>query len=479
MSIKLQLYSLKGLALLPYICLLLLASCGGSGNNNTGDSAIAPTIDLPFSYSIGTHTLELPVAGGTIYANIGAFGGHFHPHSGDFLGDTKSNLTGLFARSYRELEELAGNGNGQCDIGESCGYWGGLTGDIITQQTPTYTAPSDAVLRRLTFHEASIPAYFGTPPHWEIELSMGSRFTLRIGHLASIAPSLRDKILDATGIDTDGYTSPLGNLFTNGSIRINIGEALGQPHVFATEIAGFPGYYSGGGGIASVPLAQMEFPFIDHNENAEVCLFNFLDTTRRAAIQTAMDNDMEDPDSARYGPNVDLKWLWGAEGVLCPAHSSLPEGFGSIHTRLGGWTERPTATTTVDEWFAIVPIAKTAAIYDMSNYDSAAVNHVVARHPGPGLPPLSLTMPDLTEITAFLVAGEVLEETSDSLLIKWRNIWTSDVYQRATFLLDSEGLKIKWGDFATTRDSATQPTLATDEACNDSEVICYDHEARL
>ena len=455
--------------------MLLLSACSGGG----GDMA-APAVDLPFAYTIGTNSLEISTeAGKVVYASPGAFGAHFNPFSGDVLGDAKSNFMTFFARSRRDLTELAGDGDGECDEGETCGYWGGLSGDIIRQQTPVYRAPSDVTLTGVTLLEGAIPGYFDSPQHWLIEIQIGSHYTQVIGHLASIAPDLRDKILNATGIDTDAaiYPGQRTHLITNGNIPLKAGDALAMPHVGASEVSGFPGYFTGLGGI---PWAQMEFPFIDHNKGDQVCLFDLMDAAKVAAIQTAMDNDMTNPDSPRYSPYANRKWLWGAEGVLCPTHTSgNSKDFSSIHTRLGGWTERPSSSTTVDEWFAIVPIIKTAAIYDPNNYDSASVNHVVARHPGPGFPAIKFTMPDMSVVDVSLPAGEVLEETLDALLIKWRDIAGVDVYQYASFLLDGEGLKIKWGDIVATRGEAIKPGLNSGEECDGDIVACYDHEHRL
>ncbi|RKZ68174.1 MAG: hypothetical protein DRQ44_04805 [Gammaproteobacteria bacterium] len=475
---NLQLYIRVKRLLLLYFSVILLASCSGSGGTEV------PVIDLPFSYTIGASSLEISSAsGGVVYASPGAFGAHFLPFSGDLLGDAKSNFMTFYARSARDLTELVGDGNGRCDENETCGFWGGLSGEVIRQQTPIYKAPVDATLIRVTLNDGANSSYFGSPQHWDIEFQYGSHYTQRIGHIASIAPDLRKKILDATGIDTDAaiYPGQRTHLVTNGKIPLNAGDELAFPQVFAKEVNGFPGYYTAyGRNSQQVPWAQMEFPIVDHKKSSEVCIFNLMDTSKRVAIQTVMDNDMLTPDSPRYSLYANQKWLWGAEAMLCPAHApGSSKDFSSIHTRLGGWTERPTATSSVDEWFAIVPIIKTSAVYDASNYDSASVSHVVARYPGPGFPAIKFTMPDMSEVDVYLPSGEVLEETVDALLIKWRDIAGTDVYQYATFLLDIKGLKIKWGDIVAVRDEATKPVLNVNEACDGDIVTCYDHEARL
>jgi len=77
-------------------------------------------------------------------------------------------------------------------------------------------------------------------------------------------------------------------------------------------------------------------------------------------------------------------------------------------------------------------------------------------------------------------AGEVLAQTATALLVKWRGIvapgdaW----YQRAAYRLDGAGLKIEWGAFAASAAAAPAPALGPGEPCNDSTVLCYDHQHR-
>jgi len=463
-------YQNRNLILAIYFGAITLVT--GCGDNNSGDLLL---LDLPFNYTVGATSLEITTAGGPIYVSVGAYGGHFNPFSGDPIGDAKSNLQGYFVSDTTELSELpssGGNGNGVCDTGEACGFWGGTMGEEISNRIPTFTSPIDATLVRVTLNAGPNAGYFGNVPHWEIELRLSNRFTLRIGHLGAIAPGLRDKILAATSIDTNTYIAPLGHVLTNGSIAVSAGEALAMPHVAAGALSGpHAGYYF-------APWAQMEFNIIDHQEGADVCVYDLMDATTKSAIQSAMDNDMANATSPRFSPYMTTKWVWGAEGVLCPSYSPKPDDFSNLHTRFGGWTERPDPATTVDEQFAIVTIIKSASSYELSNYESGDIDHLAARtRPGGSF---SWTMPDSTVVTPFLPVGEVLEETSDSLLIKWRDIgWTGPAYQRASFLLDSNGLKIKWGDFAADRSSTVTPSLSASDSCNDIDMICYDHTPRL
>jgi hypothetical protein len=476
---------LKRAARAAFLFLLVIVSPAGcaSSSGGGGGGDISP-LALPFPYTLGTRSLRSVTPGGkTIYISVGSFGAHFIPMSGDPLGDMKSNLVGLFARDSSELSELpgtGGNGDGNCDAGEQCGFWGGPNGEEIIARTPEYVSPMNATLSRVTFLSPPVGGYFGNPPHWEIQLELNSRFGLRIGHLAHISPELRDKILAKKGIDTDTYSGPVGNLFDNASIRVAEGEPLAEPQVFANEIPGQPGYFASGGAAGGIPWAQMEFTIGDAKAGSDVCVYDLMDPADEDAIQAVMEADMADPNSPRFGPYAATKWIWGAEGVLCPVYSADWLDYSSIHSRVGGWTERPEAGTTVDEWFAIVKIQKESAAYEASNYSSGTIDYLAARAIGGGAAPHDWMMPDGSTVSPFLAAGEVLEETDATLLVKWREIgWTGPVYQRAAFLLETDGLKIKWGDFASAPEDAVAPDLTAGEPCNDTDVICYDHEARL
>ena len=473
------------------ISIFLLSIAGvscGSGGNNSPTLPMDPSVPmepfvaaLPFNYSFGARTLEVDTPGGqTIYVSVGSYGAHFIPMSGDLLGDLKSNLIGLFAYSRNELAELPGTGgndDGICDNGESCAFWGGLSGEHIESRIPVYTAPADGTLTRVTLLAAPRPGYFGSPPHWEIQTQFNQQFSMRIGHLARISASLRDKILAATGIDTDVYTGPTGPIVTDGTITFSVGESLAEPQVFANETAQ-PGYYIGGGTVPGTPWAQMEFTFGDNQARSDVCVYDLLPPADKDAIQQLMENDMLDAMSLRFAPYAASQWIWRAEGVLCPVYTADWLDLSNIHARTGGWTERPESGTVVDEMFAIVKIEKASAAYDAALYSSSTVDHLAARFRA-GAPFDNWIMPDSTSATTNIAVGEVLEETANSLLIMWRDIWTGPVYQRATFLLDSNGLKIKWGNFAEVAGGALPPALGADEVCDDDAVICYDHQARL
>lgn len=172
----------------------------------------------------------------------------------------------------------------------------------------------DAIVTRVTLNAGPSTFYFRNALHWEIELQLNSRFTLRIGHTSGIAPGLRDKIFAVTGINTDTYTGPPGPVMVNGSIPVSAGEALSFPQLVAKEVTSHPGYYRGSG-TDFPPWAQMEFVLTDHQENADVCIFDVMDCTTKSAIQSVKDNDMANAGSPRFAPYINTMWVWSVEGV--------------------------------------------------------------------------------------------------------------------------------------------------------------------
>jgi hypothetical protein len=278
-------------------------------------------------------------------------------------------------------------------------------------------------------------------------------------------------------MDTDTFAGPPGTeLLGPVTLPVAAGAALCYPQVFATPVPLFPGYY-GGGGSYDRPWAQMEF-FVSAPigpTSTDVCVFAHLPAALRAALQGVVDADMANPASQRFRLTAVNRWEWAAEGLLCLAYSDQPGDFSSIHAKLGGWFERTAPGTTADELFAVAPIAKTAASYDPALYSSPTVDHLVTRRKVSGA--FSWAVPGLGVVMPFYPSGEVLAETANTLLIRWRlDGVPSDVFQRAAFLLDASGLKVKWGNYATTQAGALLPTLLPGDACNDADVICYAHQ---
>jgi len=447
-----------------------------------------PGLDLPFAYTIpsGGSRLEAPTADGNPnYVSLGPYGGHFFPLTGDPSGEAKANFVGFLVDDDSEMEELDGNGNGIREPGELWGYpvGGDLTGDRVRRRRPVYIAPLDAEVRTVIYSEDPVGVYFDDEPHWRVDLGLPGGVRLSLGHVGQIASALRDLIFTATGIDTDTFAGPAGTdlLAGNDPIPVTAGTEIAFPQILADPVPGFPGYYAGGGSFLEFPWAQIEFqaPFSlgeGQDLSADFCIYRFLTGARRSELQALMDSDMFDLDSLRYRDrSFTDRWQWTAQGGLCQSESLLPRDFSDLYTNLGGWFERPESGTTADELFSFVPIDKAAAAYDSSNYDSAMVSALVIRNLWPG--PYSWLMPDGTTAVVFVAVGEVLERTTDEMLIKWRDFNATNpvVYQRGAYRLDNNGLTIKWGNFAAFPGAAVSPVLLVTDPCDDTTVLCYDH----
>ncbi len=460
--------------------IILIGACGGGdGSGDAGSGADILPLNLPLNYTIGERYLEAPTSGGTVYFSIGPFAAHVSPFTGHMYGDAKVNLVGMFVQNVSDLAELPGSGgnnDGTCDPGESCGYWGGLDGAEIRANTPEYISPADAVVTRVV-----LDGSLGTSREWAVDLKYNDRFRSQLGEIGTISAGLRDKILAATGIDTDTYVGPTGEIFSNAAIPVSKGEVLAVPVLKANEIPGYPGYYRGSV-AGAIPWVSMEIFLYDDLESSYwVCAYDLMSAADKAAIQRAMENDMNNPASPRYASIASSRWVWSAEAIVCPVYAMGNLGdFSSIHSRTGGWSERPEIGAPFNEWLAVIRIGKSSGAYNASNYSSAAIDYLITRAPVPdGMTTLDWQMPDGSTVSRYFAAGEVLEETENSLLIKWRDIgWTGPAYQRATFLLDSRGLKVKWGAFAADAASTIQPVLLATEACNGNEITCYDHQGR-
>jgi len=448
----------------------------------------AAALDLPFAsiVSPGGTRLEAPTAAGQpVYVSIGPYGGHFMPLTGDPSGEAKANFAGFLAEDDGDMEELEGDGDGIREPGEIWGFpiGGDPTGDAVRLRRPAFIAPAAGSVRAVTYEEGPSSIHFENEPQWKIELALPGQVRYAIGHIGRIAPALRALVLAATGTDTDTFTGPTGTdlLAGHDPIPVTTGTELALPQILASPVPGHPGYWVGEGSFLEWPWAQIEFqvPFSlgeGGNLGSDYCVYRFFSAGRRGELQAVMDADMLDPDSQRYRDRLFYdRWQWTAQGGLCQAENLLPRDFSDLYTNFGGWFERSEPGTTVDELFSFVPIDTSATVYDPANYDSAAVSHLVIRNLQPG--PYSWMMPDATTAEVFLAAGEVLERTADTMLIKWRDFNATNpvVYQRLAHRLDTDGLTIEWGNFASTPGAALQPTLLPGDLCNDTTVLCYDH----
>ncbi len=150
-----------------------------------------------------------------------------------------------------------------------------------------------------------------------------------------------------------------------------------------------------------------------------------------------------------------------------------------VDTPLGGWYERTDAGTVSDELVSFAPIAMETGLYNPSSYQPGT-DTLILRQRDYNVGPFSWAMPDSSVLEAWYPAGELVERTPSSLLVLWRDLgWSGgDVYQAAAYRLDEDGLTIEWGPFTTTPSAAqaSAPTLDPGEPCDETAVICYNHQ---
>jgi hypothetical protein len=435
--------------------------------------------DFPFEYTVGPKGLELPFGtstdAGSIHVSVGPFGAHFGPLTGHGYGDGKGNLVGFFTASDADLETLP-----TLPLPTSA-YYGESGGSLLLARRPLYIAPAAGSVDWIDCVAAAPGLYVGDEFQWTLRLRFPGEQGMQLGHVGKIASDLAVK-LQELGIDTASCPSPgTGNLLDAGAVSVDQGEALAFPQVVGRPVAGFPGYFTGGGSFPDRPWVQMEFMFYAQFGRATggACYYDNLPFGLQTTLQDAMTADMLDPVSQRFRCPSCPRWKWLAEGRLCMASSIFPSDFSDLYTHLGGWFERDDAGIASNEIVAFAPIAKDVRTYNPAFY-SPGVNMLVLRQPeGRGcvswlVPNAAGTGMELRPVCS--AAGEVLERTADALLIKWRDGGLlAPVYQRAAYVLDSRGLKIAWGNFAAAASGAVLPVLFAATACDGVTIVCYDH----
>jgi hypothetical protein len=430
---------------------------------------------LPFDYVPDTSHLTAPTAGGPVYISIGPYGAHFPPLTGHTQGDPKGNLMVFFTETRLGLTELAGDLDGRCEPGESCGLDGGADGSLIRNRVPAYKAPMSGEIVRIEYNPPN-GVYFDDAPKWQVALQLYRGHVLNFDHVGRIAASLRTKVLTATGIDTDTYTGPQGDLPGVAGITVSTDEILAYPQIVAVPVTGHPGFYSADNAGIRQPFVQMEFS-LSEGRLDKTCLYDHLPASTQTTLQAVLDADIANPTAQRFDLTP-RRWQWSAEGKLCQTYWLLPQDFSDLFTNMGGWFKIEGPGSSPDQVVVFAPIATDTASYNAALYEPGT-SMLVARQKAFG-GSMVWDLPGLGPTIVFYPSGEILERTTDQLLIKWRTTGLADieVYQRAAYILNKDGLKVAWGPFAATPGSATLPAVSSATPCDETVVICYDHTIR-
>jgi len=475
--------------------------------------------DLPFAYTIGTDGLLVPTSGADLHLSLGGWGAHFSPLTGHTIGDTKANLMAHFVNSAADLIELSngtGGTPGACDIalasldvGEVCGVYGGLAGELIRSRIFSYRAPYAGTVTEILYEERPRAAleqrYFDNVPHWSVRIAFEGGLTISFVHLGQLTGAVKDGLFDSKLIDSDTYapSSDAGDsdycppsprrcrvdVLGGETFSIAANDPIGKAQTDAALITGYPafrGYYRAQLGPSIAPWSQVEFSVDDVTvvPTAVVCAYQYLPAAKQAALAAAMTADMLNPQSLRYTYPSAIPWKFRAEAELCNNGGYMLRNetdFSSIHSQLGGWYERPAPGVTANEIFAIAGIHQRAGAYQQALYQDIA---------GTTRPTEYLVTRQRTDRAAFVwrsaggddvtehyPAGELLEFTPSSFAVIWRELGDrkEKLFQRAVYVIDASGLKIQWGDFATTLAAAPLPMLTPEAPCNDTTTLCYNH----
>jgi hypothetical protein len=430
--------------------------------------------DLPLAdYVVGSEHVILPTAGGDIFVSLGPWGAHNGPHTGHIEGNAKADWIGLYAHSLDQMVELAGNGNGDCEAGETCGL---AEADILAGIVD-YVAPAgpfnvtDVRLERLD------PAgvYFGTDEHWRVRGHV-AYYSYDFVHLREISSDLRDAMLVAGYDDPWAEDLPTDNLITGAPVVLGAGDTIARPQTVAEAVPGHPGFYRGKFGVPESPSQQMEFFTSNRNSGFQESFYTWLAPDLEDALAAALETEGLNPLSFRYHQPFLTERRWRAEMALSNRDRMSLDDYASVFSALGGWWENTAAAcdgmvAICDQLFSIFPIRKDTAFYDAALYETAAVSYLAIHAYSDDNPPTQY--------------GEVVDPAepdpiADSLIVKWRDFGgTVTGYQGVAYRLDVPGrtLRIAWGAIAATEGAVVSPAIPENtDLCDGASVTCHNHD---
>jgi hypothetical protein len=436
--------------------------------------------DLPFAdYAVAADHVAVRTPGGDIYVSMGTWGAHSPPHTGHLDGDTKANWIGYYAIRDDQMTELAGDGDGVCAAGETCGV---SVGELIARSVNLTAPADDFIIHEVLLARLHPPGlYFGGLEHWELRGSLGA-YTFDFGHLRRIGADLRNAMIAAGYVDPWTVHSPSENLIAGPPVTLSEDQTIALPQIVATPVPGHPGFFMGGGSSDRSPWQQIEFFTSNEATSRAESFYTWLPGTLRDGIAAALENEAFDPLSFRYVQPflAGLEFQTLAEMALSNQDYADRDDYSSIHTSLGGWWEGlgscPATAPECDEIFSIFPIRKDTAFYEPGLYHSPEVSYLAIH---------AVHDPAVDRN----LYGEVIgpfepDPTTGSMVLRWRNRQGLLVgYQAVSYRLDAAGaaLRIRWGEILPSEalaSAALPPVPDNTDACDEATLTCHNHEVK-
>lgn len=427
-------------------------------------------IDFPFrDYDLAPDHLAIHTDGGDVYMALGPWGAHVGPHTGHLEGNAKADWAAQYAWDWAHQTELAGNGDGVCQAGETCG----IAAAELLDRNVHYAAPDDDFRITRVLLESLEPAgvYFGGNQHWRVSGRVGD-LQFDFVHLRRISPDLRNAMIATGYVDPWSVASPSGNLITGDAVVLAEDDTIAQPQIAAVELTDHPGYYTGKWTTPETPWQQLEMFTSDRTSGRTESFYTWLPPGMQARLQDMLNAAAAPPAVWRYDQAFLSDWLWKAEMKLSNQESIDRDDYSSIHSVLGGWWEQPGGacrlTPLCDQLFSIWPISKDTPFYDASLYQSASVNYLAGwrKHGQP-------------DRFGEVVSPAEPDPVAGTMTIRWRNFGGGFVgFQGIAYRLDpaARTLRIAWGPLAATAAGAVPPAVpANTDACDGESLTCHDH----
>lgn len=432
------------------------------------------THDLPITgYSFGPEHVIAPTAGGDVFVSIGPWGAHNGPHTGHIEGNAKADWMGLYARTIDEMEEIVGDGDMVCEVGETCGIAeADLEARIVDYVTPA--APfvvTEVFLERIE----PIGVYYGTDEHWRVRGRV-AYYSYDFGHLREISGDLRDAMIAAGYVDPWTVHAPSGNLITGEPVVLAAGDTIARPQTVAEVVPLHPGFYRGKFGVPESPWQQMEFFTSNSESDRSESFYTWLAPGLEASLAAVLEAEALDPVSFRYHQTFLVERRWRAEMALSNQDWMDRDDYSTLFTALGGWWENTPGpcdgmSEDCDGLFSIFPIRKDTAFYSAAFYESSDVSYLAI-----------FQDPDEVPSTRYgeVVTPAVPDPSAGTLIVKWRNFSGTELgYQGLGYRLDTDGgtLRIAWGTMAPSEAAVVLPSVpANTDVCDGTTLTCHNHD---